>query len=491
MAILVIDVGTSGIRAAMVSPDATVLAETSRESLPLSPAPGMVEFDAAAMAAVALEVAGEVLAMCNEPAEAVGIANQRASTVVWDRTTGQPVGPGLGWQDLRTVGECLMLQADGIRMAPNQSATKLAWLLDTHDPQRQRDLCFGTIDTWITWVLTQGASHVTDPTNAAVTGLLDVRQSPWTNPPATSSPWNGRVLERLNIDPAMLPAVVDTSGAVAAATALAGAPPICALVGDQQASMVGQGIVAPGPAKITFGTGGMLDMVVGPNAPGSAARNPGGTFPIVAWRRHGQVHWGVEAIMLSAGTNVEWLRDDLGLIDDVADSHTVAARCETTGGVMFVPALLGLGTPHWDYGARGTLLGLTRGTGTPEVVRAVLEGVAHRGADMVSAAESDAGYSIDGLRVDGGMSRNPTFVQALANTTGRTVEVSPVREATTLGAALLAGLEIGTWGSWSDIANTWSPLQSVDPTGPADRDQWHRAVERSAGWIPELSGLDF
>jgi len=235
----------------------------------------------------------------------------------------------------------------------------------------------------------------------------------------------------------------------------------------------------------------MLDMVVGPDGPASAQRNRSGTFPIVAWRRGAEVYWGVEAIMLSAGTNVEWLRDDLGLIDDVAASHDLAARCDTTGGVMFVPALLGLGTPRWDYGARGTLLGLTRGSGTPEVVRAVLEGIAHRGADMVEAAESDTGGPVDGLRIDGGMSRNPTFVQALANTTGRCVEVSPVREATTVGAALLAGLEVGTWGSWSDIAATWSPLQRIDPTGPADRDQWRRAVERSAGWIPELSGLDF
>lgn len=491
MAILVIDVGTSGIRAAMVGPDATVLAETSRESLPISPAPGMVEFDAAAMATIAVEVASEMLATCNEPADAVGIANQRASTVVWDRATGKPVGPGLGWQDLRTVGDCLVLQGDDIRMAPNQSATKLAWLLDTFDPERQRDLCFGTIDTWIAWVLTDGAAHVTDPTNAAVTGLLDVRKSPWTAPLNGSTPWNTRLLERLNINPDMLPALVDTSGVVALATALPGAPPICALVGDQQASMVGQGVVAPGPAKITFGTGGMLDMVVGPRGPGSAARNESGTFPIVAWRRGGEVQWGVEAIMLSAGTNVEWLRDDLGLIDDVAASHDVAARCDTTGGVMFVPALLGLGTPRWDYGARGTLLGLTRGSGAPEVVRAVLEGVAHRGADLVTAAESDAGSPVEGLRIDGGMSRNPTFVQALANATGRTVEVSPVREATTIGAALLAGLDVGTWGSWSDIAATWSPLHSVDPTGTADREQWNRAVERAAGWIPELSGLDF
>jgi glycerol kinase len=249
--------------------------------------------------------------------------------------------------------------------------------------------------------------------------------------------------------------------------------------------------VSPGTAKITFGTGGMLDMVVGPQRHVSGARNEGGTFPIVTWRRHGEATWGVEAIMLSAGTNVEWLRDDLGIIDSVEESDLVAARCADTGGVTYVPALLGLGTPHWDYGARGTLLGLTRGSGRAEVVRAVLEGVAHRGADLVEAAETDTGQRIETLRVDGGMSRNVTFVQALANATGRRVEVSPVVEATALGAGLLAGLELGTWGSWDDLAATWAPNAVVEPDGPADRERWQRAVQRAAGWIPELSVLDF
>jgi glycerol kinase len=491
MAILVIDVGTSGIRAAMVSPDATVLAETSRESLPVSPAPGMVEFDAAAMAAVAVAVATEVLATCDEPAEAVGIANQRASTVVWDRTTGEPVGPGLGWQDLRTLGDCLVLQGDGIRMAPNQSATKLAWLLNTFDPERKRDLCFGTIDTWIAWVLTQGAAHVTDPSNAAVTGLLDVRQSPWTTPVHGSTPWNVGILERLNINPTMLPELVDTSGVVALATALPGAPPICALVGDQQASMVGQGVVAPGPAKITFGTGGMLDMCVGDDAPATGNRSANGTFPIVAWSIGGRTTWGVEAIMLSAGTNVEWLVDDLGIIGSPAESHDVAQQCATAEGVVYIPALLGLGTPHWDYGARGSLFGLTRGSNRSHVVRAVLEGIAHRGADLLEAAEADTGTRVDVLRVDGGMSANPTFVQALANTTGRPVETSPVTDATTMGAGYLAGLASGEWQHLDDVAASWRPAARIEPAGTTDRAQWRSAVDRARSWIPDLSALDF
>ncbi|MCD9622419.1 FGGY family carbohydrate kinase [Rhabdothermincola salaria] len=480
MSILVIDVGTSGVRAAVVRPDATVAVEARIEVLPDSPAPGLVEFDAAAMADAALDVARRVLAE-GGPVEAVGIANQRASVVVWDRATGEPVAPALGWQDLRTVGDCLTLQADGLRLAPNQSATKIAHLLDAADPDRTRDLCAGTVDAWITWHLTGGTTHVTDLTNAAVTGLLDG--------PATG--WDAAVLDRLRIPAGTLPRLVDSSGPIAEASALPGAPPICGLAGDQQASLIGQGCVAPGPAKITFGTGGMLDLVTGPERPVAAARSEGGTFPIVTWRRGDELVWGLEAIMLSAGTNVEWLRDDMGLIPTVAESHDVAQGCTDTEGVVYVPALLGLGTPHWDYGARGTLLGVTRGTGRAHVVRAVLEGVAHRGADLVEAAAADAGQDIDALRVDGGMSDNPTFVQALADATGRRVEVSPVTEATTLGAAYLAGLAIGTWGGWDDVAATWSPRVVVDPASEPDRDRWQRAVARAREWYPELSGLDF
>ncbi len=489
MNILVIDVGTSSVRAALVSPMATVVDEHRRTCLPSSPAAGMVEFDAAAMRDAVLGVTTSLLNAHPEPVAAVGIATQRASTLIWDRATGEPLGPGLGWQDLRTLGTCLGLQGEGVRLAPNQSATKVAWLLDTFDAERSRDLCFGTIDSWVAWTLSGGEAHVTDLSNAALTGLLDTAQAPWTTP--GGDPWNGRLLSLLGIPRAILPSLVDTSGVIATASVLRGSPPICSLVGDQQASLAGQGVVAPGTAKITFGTGGMLDMVVGPQPQVTGGRNRGGTFPIVTWRRHAEATWGVEAIMLSAGTNVEWLRDDLGLIDSVEESDELASQCADAGGVTYVPALLGLGTPRWDYGARGTLLGLTRGSGRAEVVRAVLEGVAHRGADLVEAAETDTDQRIDTVRIDGGMSRNATFVQALADATGRRVEVSPVVEATALGAGLLAGLEVGIWDSWSDLAATWQPHAVVDPAGPADRERWQRAVERAADWIPELSNLDF
>lgn len=481
MSILVIDVGTSGVRAAVVRPDATISFELHREVLPDSPAAGLVEFDAAAMATAALDVAKAVLAD-HGPVDGVGIANQRGSTVVWDRATGEPLGPGLGWQDLRTVGECLMLGAEGIRMAPNVSATKVAWLLDQFDPERQRDLCFGTVDSWIVWNLTGGALHVTDMSNAGVSGLVDLAGTPT---------WSERVLERLRIPASMLPRIVDSTGVVGDATALPGAPPIAGIAGDQQSSLIGQGCVQRGVAKITFGTGGMLDLCLGPDRPGFDVRGEGGTFPIVGWREAGELVWGLEAIMLSAGTNVEWLRDDLGVIATAADSHDVASQVESTDGVVYVPALLGLGTPQWDYGARGALLGITRGTGRPHVVRAVLEGVAQRGADLVEAAEADSGLAIPTLRVDGGMSANPTFVQAVADATGRPVEVSPVLEATTLGAAFLAGLATGAWAGWDEVAAAWRPRATVEPVGSFDRDRWRDAVSRAAGWHGDLSALDF
>jgi glycerol kinase len=414
--------------------------------------------------------------------DAVGITNQRASTVVWDRATGEPVGPAIGWQDLRTVFDCLTLAAEhGIRVAPNQSATKLASILNAHDPDRTRDLCFGTVDTWVAWTLSRGERHITDTSNAAVTGLLAADARGWAAP----------VLDALRVPAAMLPEIVDSAGVCGHASALPGAPPIAALIGDQQGSLVGQGCVVPGATKLTFGTGGMLDTCLGPGGRHGAARNAHGTFPIVAWARDGEITWGVEAIMLSAGTNVEWLVEDLGVLTSAAESHEVASRCTDTGGVAYVPALLGLGTPRWDFGARGTLLGLTRGTGRPELVRAVLEGVAQRGADLVEAAEADTGLGIGNLRIDGGMSANETFVQALADATQRTIEISPILEATTLGAGFLAGLAVGTWAGMDQVAAAWRPRAIVSPGAPLDRERWQEAVERAAGWIPDLSTLEF
>jgi glycerol kinase len=482
--ILVIDVGTTGLRAAVVAPDATIRHVEYRWFPPDAPFPGLVEFDAARLAELVLNAAHEVLHQTGDPRiDAVGITNQRASTIVWERATGRPIGPALGWQDLRTVGECMVAKAEhGLRLAPNQSATKINWLLaNALDGRNPDDLCFGTVDTWIAWVLSDGALHVTDHSNAAVTGLYSIAERGWSS----------RFCELLGVPMSLLPQIVDSSGVLGAATALPGAPPIAAMAGDQQASLAGQGCVTAGQAKITFGTGGMLDICTGSAAPAEANRSANGTFPIVAWSIAGEITWGVEAVMLAAGTNIEWLRDDMGLIDSADDSHDVAAKCDTSDGVVYVPALLGLGTPQWDFGARGTLLGLTRGSNRSHIVRAVLEGIAHRGADMVAAAEADTGHVIPSLRVDGGMCANPTFVQALANATGKAVEVSPVVEATTLGAAFLAGIATGVWNDLASASENWRPKMLVEPSGQLDRAEWVEALARTAEWIPELSALDF
>ena len=483
MKTLVIDVGTSGLRSALVHDNGSVTDLHYEAFAPSTPAAGMVEFDAAAMYDAVLRVCTATIG--SHSVDAVGITNQRASTIVWDSTTGQPVSPGIGWQDLRTVGDCIMARIEhGLAFAPNQSATKLSWILKNSAAQLDAStLRFGTVETWLVWKLSKGASHVTDHTNAAVTGL--------TIPAGTD--WNDKVLSTLEIPSECLPHIVPSVGMCGVASDLPGAPPIMALAGDQQASLVGQGCISPGLAKITFGTGGMLDMYTGTTAPSQAQRHSHGTFPIVAFSHDETVHYGTEAIMLSAGTNIEWLRDDMGLIASAEESHEIASRVATTDGAVYVPALLGLGTPAWDYGARGAFFGITRGTTRAHLVRAVLEGVAHRGVDLIESAEADAGLSIAEVRIDGGMSRNATFVQALADAAQRPVRVSSMTEATTLGAGFLAGTAAGQWSHLSEACSTLSWASTVHPLGNpgVSRQQWSEAVSRSRSWIPDLSALDF
>ncbi|HMC39171.1 MAG TPA: FGGY family carbohydrate kinase, partial [Acidimicrobiales bacterium] len=340
--ILVIDVGTSSVRAAHVLPDGSVEHVRRRATPAQVPFPGLVEFDPASIATAAREVAAETLAAAGSRPAAIGITTQRASTVAWDARTGRPLGPGLGWQDLRTVGKCLEMQGAGLRFSPSESATKFAWHVEQVGAGAGADLRLGTVDSWIAWNLTGGARHITDATNAGVTGLYS----------AASGTWRADALERLGIDPAWLPAIVDSSGDLGEVSALGGLP-LAALVGDQQASLVGQSCTRPGLAKATFGTGGMLDVCLGAERPAADVRTSQGCFPIVTWQIGGAVTWGSEAIMLAAGTAVDWLVEDLGLIETAAQSEEVAAQADDTDGVVMVPALLGFGTPQWDFGARG------------------------------------------------------------------------------------------------------------------------------------------
>ncbi len=486
MSILVIDVGTTTVRAALVTPEGQVKNMRQRKLHSVSSAPGMLEFDAAALARDAIELGSAVAGEAGSVA-AVGITNQRSTTVVWDRKTGKPVAPAIGWQDLRTVIRCIELVEQGYHTPPNASATKIEAILDNIDPDREQDLCFGTIDSWIAWNLSDGDTHASDLSNTAMTGLLD----------SDGSDWNSDLLAALRIPESMLPTIVNTSGVTCIASAIPGKPPITAMVGDQQASMAGQGCTVPGSAKITFGTGAMLDCCTGANRPSFSYMGPdGGTIPIIAWQQNSTPTWGVEAIMLSAGSAINWLIDDMGMLKSPDESDTLAGQCEDTGDVYFVPALMGLGSPVWDFGARGAFFGITGGTTKAQMVRAVLEGIAHRGVDLAEAAQIDTGFTIDSIRVDGGMSRNSIFVQSLADLSGRSIQVSAETEATTLGAGLLAGMAVGIWRDTDELASIYKPTLEIQPViGESDRlarrVRFTEARNRASRTIPELSELHF
>ena len=484
---LVIDIGSSSVRCGGVDEYGHLHALRSRSVLPQTPSPGLVEIDPQAIIEAVTSLSAAVIEELGA-AGCVGIANQRASTVVWDARDGKAIGPGIGWQDLRTVGTCLELQAKGIRLAPNASATKIAWLIEHADAERYplEHLRCGTLDSWVIWHLTKGASHITDLTNAGVTSLIDL----------TTCDWDYPTIEALTLPRSLFATIVDSMGHLARATALSGSPPITGILGDQQASLLGQSCVYRGDAKLTIGTGAMLDLVTGPDAPAEAKRNEYGTFPIPTWQLASSPTWGLEAIALSAGSCIEWLRDDLGMIASAEESEAVAASVESADGVCFVPALLGLGTPIWDFGARGLLSGLTRGSGRGQIARAVLEGIAQRARDLVDAAEQDSGLSIKRVRVDGGMTSNTLFLSLLADALERPLEVSPVLEATVLGAGYAAGLGIGMFTDLDHIARLWRPRVTLEPTmdpffrGLA-REAYLEARRRSERTIPGLSAIDF
>ncbi len=478
MSVLVVDVGTSSLRAAIVDEVGSVVA-TEHSTIALSrPGPGLVEFDAAEVARAAISAATTLIDRTG-PVACVGIATQRASTVVWQRGDGVPVGPALSWQDVRTVGQCLALQAKGFRLSPNQSATKLADLLDRFDPSRELDICFGTVDSFLTAALTRWSVHVTDASNAAVTGLVRL----------DASDWDDDVLGELGVPRRMLPEIVDSLGVVGEATALPGAPPISGLLGDQQASLVGQGRLHPNEAKVTFGTGAMLDCVTA-SRPEFETRGDHGTFPVVAWREAGRSIWGLEAAMLSAGACVEWIAS-LGLVSTPAESEALALSVPDAGGVFFVPALNGTGAPLWDLGARGAFVGLSASTTRAEVVRAVLEGIAHAGADLLEAIEADANLHVDMLHVDGGMTANRIFVELVASATQRVVVPSAVKEATMLGAAFAAGTACGVWPSLESTPELIRTEAAIEPRHRLDRQRWFDARERALKMVPALSVISF
>jgi glycerol kinase len=478
---LAIDVGTTSIRTALVATDGAVTHIHQQRLSVSTPQPGEVELDAREIGRVVLTLAGRTL-HDGGPCDVVGITNQRATTIVFDAATGEPVGPALGWQDLRTVIDCLILQGEGLHLMPNQSATKARWLV-SQSGRDAKELRFATVETWVTWLLSQGTVHVTDRSNAGVNGLITL----------DLNSWDERILATLGLDLAMMPTIVDTMGAHGVASALPGSPPITALVGDQPASLFGLSCVTQG-AKITFGTGAMLDMVRGGPGPTSMSVFPSGCFPTVLRSHNGEVVWGVEAIVFAAGACIEWLCD-LGLIEHAAHSDLLARSVNSSDGVSFAPALSGLGTPQWDFGARSGFFGITRGSTKAHLVRAVLEGIAQRGADLVDAAQRETNSEIRELRVDGGMTANRFFVQCLANFTGLTVTVSSEIEATTRGAGLMALVSAG-FLSLEDVERLWSPAEVFKPElANADRvalrGDWAQIVRRVEGTIPELTAVKF
>lgn len=481
--VLIIDVGSSSIRVSIIDINFNFLKTYSSEFLPIVNSDGIVEFDALMLKTEVISLCQNAVAEYGIP-EGISITNQRASTIVWDRVTGDPVFNGISWQDLRTVGDCLMLQTENIRLAPNVSATKFAFILNQDPKSRSKDLCFGTIESYVIYCLSNssanGGTHVTDMSNVALTGMFD---------PDTLD-WSTKILERLDLPKNMLPKVVNSSGILAEATLLKGSPPIVGAIGDQQSSLLGQGCVTPGDAKATFGTGAMLDQLIS-SAPNVYGQSPNGTIPVVAWSVADRLYWALEAVMLGAGSNIQWLKDNLGLIGDISDANSVDPYGYSEQEVYFVPALSGLGTPNWDFGTTGTFFGLSLSTDRNKIVLAVLNGIANLAADMKDAAVKDSGLSIDILRIDGGMSKNGVFCQLLANACAIPVAISSVVEATTLGAAFLAFNQLGLIKTFSDIKTLVKPAKTIEPIITPNRDRWQEAKNRALKWVPELSGISF
>ena len=490
--VLALDQGTTSSRAIVFDGDGRPLAVAQREFAQIYPRPGWVEHDPEILWRSQAAVAVEVLAKAGIEARdlaAVGIANQRETTLLWDRQSGEAVAPAIVWQDRRTADRCDALRAAGREAAikartglvldPYFSATKLAWMLDNWPQLRPRaeagELAFGTVDSWLAWKLTGGAVHVTDASNASRTQLFDLR----------TGAWSDELLAEFGIPRALLPKVVDSSGVIGLVTAvpeLAGIP-IAALVGDQQGALAGQACFAAGLAKNTYGTGCFLLMHTG----GAPQITPGGLLATVASRRGGGLTYALEGSVFVGGAAVQWLRDGLGLVKQAGEIEALAASVPDTDGVAFVPAFAGLGAPHWDPYARGALFGITRGTTAAHIARAALESIALQVADLVSALENDADIQVAELRVDGGASANNLLLQLQADLLGRPVIRPAVGETTALGAAYLAGLATGVWRDEGEVAALWRVERRFEPGMPAAaaetiKGRWRDAVARSRGW---------
>lgn len=490
--VLALDQGTTSSRAIVYDDDGQAMATSQVELTQYFPQPGWVEHDPQEILEGQLGTAREALARAGLQARdlaAIGITNQRETTVVWDRHTGVPIHRALVWQDRRTAPFCERLQADGLTSwiqartgllpDPYFSASKIRWILDHVEGARARaeagELAFGTIDSWLLWHLTGGDVHATDVSNASRTLLMDL---------ATAT-WDDELLEVFGIPPEMLPEIRDSSGVFgdSARSLLGGEVPVAGVAGDQQAALFGQAGFSPGIAKNTYGTGCFLLMHVGDHPATSRHR----LLSTAAWRIGSRTEYALEGSVFIGGAVVQWLRDGLGIIRSSDEVEALARSVPDSGGVYLVPAFAGLGAPHWDPHARGAIMGISRGTTGAHLARAALEGIAYQVADILEVMREDAGFSLEELRVDGGASANDLLMQFQADLLGVPLVRPRITETTALGAAYLAGLATGVWRDRSEIERQWSADARFEPSLPASevahrRERWQEALSRVRDW---------
>lgn len=486
--ILALDQGTTSSRAVVVDPLGRIVARAQRPFRQLYPEAGWVEHDANEIWETQLWAAQEAIRESGVGPEAIagiGIANQRETVVVWDRSTGEPIAPAIVWQCRRTAPMCAQLKERGLSdlirrktglvIDPYFSGTKIAWILEHVPGAAERaargELLAGTIDTWLIWKLTGGAVHATDPSNASRTMLCDIH----------SLTWDDELLRELAVPKSLLPEVRDSSGWLGETDArlLGAAIPIGGVAGDQQAALFGQACFRPGMAKATYGTGAFLLMQTGPQPVSSQS----GLLTTIAWRIKGQTMYALEGSVFVAGAVVQWLRDELGLIADAAETEELAREVTDTSGIYVVPAFVGLGAPYWDERARGAIVGLTRGANRKHIVRAALEAIAYQVQEVLAAMEEDAALPLGEVRVDGGAARNDFLMQFQADLVRRPIRRAQESESTALGAAYLAGLAVGVWGSVDEISERWQVERTFTPEMPAERRDalyagWKAAVAR-------------
>ncbi len=483
--ILAIDQGTTGSTCLIFDADGKIAGRSYSEFEQHFPRPGWVEHDAREIWNVTKRVAVEAIVdagIQGAELDGIGITNQRETVVAWDPRSGEPVHNALVWQDRRTAARCdelreaghedLVRERTGLVLDPYFSGTKIEWLLQNVEAAREGAV-FGTIDAWLVFKLT--GRHLTDYSNASRTLLFDIRKLAW----------DEDLCELFGVDPVTLPEPVLSAQVYGTTTAFGGEVPVAGIAGDQQAALFGQACHREGMAKNTYGTGSFVLLNTGPEAP-----EPGnGLLTTVAWGLEGATTYALEAAVFVTGAAVQWLRDGLGIVGAAGETRTLAASLESNDGVYFVPALTGLGSPYWDPYARGTIVGLTRGSGRAHLARAALEAIAYQTVDAVRAQESASGTALSELRADGGAVANDWLMQFQADVLGAPVIVPEIAETTALGAAYLAGISTGRW-TLDEVAQMWREEARYEPRMSADErgtllSGWRRAVERSRGWAQE------